>query len=102
MRRSGESTAPDSILSACLIHLYWRPTFFTGNKMAFELSQAVPADVDDMMYIVSAGWKDDGIWKYMMLDVTPEDEHAYLIEFFGYWFKLPNRVFYKITEVATG
>jgi hypothetical protein len=70
--------------------------------MAFQLSEAGPSDLNEIIGVLLLAFKNDEIWKYMTLNVTSEDEHDWVMAVFGERYQLPDISCYKIIEVATG
>ncbi|KAL9108712.1 MAG: hypothetical protein Q9227_006508 [Pyrenula ochraceoflavens] len=69
--------------------------------MTSEIDEGRREDLDDMMSLVIMGWKEDGMWKPMMKDVTPEDERGWISAHFGKRFDLPNFPFLVIREKSS-
>jgi hypothetical protein len=72
------------------------------TAMEFELAEASLLDTPDVVSIHCAAWKNDEIWRPLMLDATSSDEYDWLVRGFGQRNSLPDRKVYKITDRATG
>jgi hypothetical protein len=70
--------------------------------MDFEIAEASPLETPDLVSIHCAAWKNNDIWKPLMLNASSSDEHDWLVRGFGQRNSLPDRKVYKITDHATG
>lgn len=69
--------------------------------MEFEIAEASLNEASDLVSIHCAAWKNDDIWRPLMLDVTSSDEHDWLVKGFEQRNSLPDRKIYKIIDCAT-
>lgn len=69
--------------------------------MELEITEASLLDTPDLVSIHCAAWKNNDIWRSLMLDVASSDEHDWLVRGFAQRNNLPDRKVYKITDHAT-
>jgi len=71
------------------------------ERESFEITEASLLDTPVLVSIHCAAWKNNDIWRPLMLDVTSSDEHDWLVRAWRQRNSLPDRKVYKITDRAT-
>ena len=69
--------------------------------MAFQLSEGLPEDIPQIAKIHIDAFANDDQWRPLMRDVTREDYYQWLVEFSKIQMPLPDKMLFKVTEVAT-
>jgi hypothetical protein len=67
----------------------------------FEITEASLLGTPDLVSIHCAAWKNNDIWRPLMLDAASSDEHDWFVRAWRQRNSLPDRKVYKITDRAT-
>jgi hypothetical protein len=66
----------------------------------FEIAEASLLDIPDLVSIHCAAWKNNNIWRPLVLDAAASDEQDWLVRAWRQRNSLPDRNVYKITDRA--